>query len=604
MSFKHALIAHGEKIAVAATLLLCALEVTATLNDESMKPSGITTAKIDEQNAGIDKVFAEGKHPILKPVPDYIGELNSRFTKPLAAQPVDSWLLVAPDRGPAQRGFFPYVFEAPAPILQAKDSVGAVALTITLPEGTRPAGRRLADGPSALWQRPDEGVTNSATVIGVFIESRAGDATWKPVKIRGANSGDSGFIAQEDLIAAQGQVVAENIEPWVKHFFRASTIVRATGLPPQGTPSSSEAVLVVQGRLEGQDETYWQKLTEQVKGRVATTLSRFAPEIKPPAGVNWPSQTEKDRFYRGQSTGDTDVPVSVTADVRFAFSKIGSDPKDPTKEVIRFLVTKLFTDSKGGPSVWLGEPKVFTAAKGDVIGGKVQAPDPRRPDGSMSNIDLATGFKVVGIERNKKRILFYEIKERARPDNKKGRDLDAVAKEVSTDVVLVENLRSKVQLSLVRLGNVKIPAKTGTIIYPAYDKDLDEDQEFRKNPGSFTQYGLEPVAPVKHQADTGPLKAIQAKHPGEEDFYTTDTVYYEFADGRLVWYEPLNKRVRTWPEVVAAPVTDSTSGQNPPAEPGKMPPLGEGAKLPEKPAQPSQSAPGGLPAGGVPKVKP
>ena len=579
MSFKHVMLAHGEKVALAATLLLCAWDISSTLGDETIRPNNITTSKIDEQNANIDRVFAEGKHPILKPVPDYIGELKSRFSRPLSAHQVDNWLLVAPDRGPAQRGFFPYVFEAPGPMITAKDNVGAVALTIVLPTSERPAGRRLADGLSASWHRPDEGVTNAATVAGIQIESRAGDAEWKPVRIRGLKTGDAGFISLEDLTAANGAVVADNIEPWVRHQFRAIVIVKATGLPSQGVPGSAEAVLVVPGRLDATDETYWQKLTDQVKARTPATLAQFAAEIPSTAAAKWGALTGNEKWYRGGKSDE--VTVQVTADVRFAFSKIGTDPKDPTKEQVKFLVTKLFTDGKGA-QVWMQEPKTFAVGKSDRIGGKIQAPNPLRQDGGVINVDLSTRFTLVGIQRNVKRILFYEIKDRARTGSK-GRDLEVAPKEVITDVVLLENEVSKVKLSLVKLGMIKRPTKVDAIIYPSFGADLDEDQEFRKNPGSFSQYGLEPAAPIKHQAAEGPLVGIRAKHPGEEDFYTTDTVYYELADGRVVWYEPLNKRVRTWPELVAAPVEAvPTEGA-----PSAVPPSGEAVKDgPIKPGKP------------------
>ena len=588
MSAKDLLIAHGEKAAVSLTLLLCAFEVWSVTTDTSIRPENVSPAKIAEQNAGIDKIFIEGKPPTLKPVPDYLGDMKQRFGQNLIAPVVDAWLTAPPDRGPSARGLLAYVYEAPAPTISASDAVGKVALKLDLPASTRPPSHRLSDALVAEWKRPEENISNHAQVIGWKLEIRVGDGEWRPFVGGAAVAGMVPLAA----VPATGIFLAEGLEPWVRHSFRASLVVKATG-PDVGKAAPAQAVLVLPGRMPGEDVN-WAELSERLRQADPVFLARFAKPLAGPT-PDWAAIQSGEHLYIGAPSDE--VTVSVTSDVRFAFEKVATDVADPTKETIHLLVTRMTTAADGTVS-WLPEPKVIKAVRGQTIAGEVEVKSTK----GIVRVKLDTGFRVLDLKRDQKRILYYEVREKARVGTK-GKDLEIITKEASADVLVVENVRSKNRMELVRLGTIRRPAKADAIIYPAQaDPILNEEEAFRKQPGEFRQSGLIPVPPRFHEPGTGPLLKVRAEHPGDESFYETDGKYVELADGRLVWYEPINRKVRQWPEAEVRPAP--TDAAAPAATPAPNPAVPAGA--PAASGAPPKPAPV-PPAGGVhapPPAKP
>ena len=569
MNAKDLLIAHGEKAVVSLTLLLCAFEIWSVTTDESIRPDRITPAKITEQNAAIDKIFIDGKPPLLKPVPDYLGDMKRRFTQPLAAPVADAWLTAPPDRGPSARGLLAYVYEAPAPNLAAIDAVGKAALTLAMAPPVRPTDRRLSDALEAVWKRPDENIANRAQVVGWLIEVKVGDQDWKPFVGAGAVQG----MIPLSAIPVTGPFIADGLEPWIRHTFRASLVVKATG-PEMGLPNPGQAVLVLPGRMPG-DDVNWTEFSERLRNSDAAFLGRFAKAltVPPPA---WIDLQPGERLYLGAPSEE--VMVSVTSDVRFAFDKVATDVADPTKETVHLLVTKMSTAADGTVS-WLPEPKVIKASKGKMIADKVNVTTAK----GIQIVSLDTGFRVQDVKREQKRVLYYEIREKTRQGSK-GKDLEVLAKEASTDILIVENVRSKSRMELVKLSTIRRPAKADAIIYPNQTAPvLNEEEAFRHQPGDFHQAPLVPAAPRSHAPGTGPLLKVRAEHPGDESFYETDTPYLELADGRLVWYEPINRKVRQWPE----PVTATAPTTETPAAPEATAPPATGAAAPAPRAQPT-----------------
>jgi hypothetical protein len=231
-----------------------------------------------------------------------------------------------------------------------------------------------------------------------------------------------------------------------------------------------------------------------------------------------------------------------------------------------------------GAVTWLAKPEIIKVAQGQPIAGEI---DVRGAKG-ISKVRLNTGFAVEAIKRDQKRILYYEIKEKAR-EGSKGKDLDIVPKEVLTEVLVVRNIRSKSLMELIRLGTIRRPGKADAIIFPAMTAPvIDEDAHFRAHPGDFQQSSLVPPAPKMHKPGTGPLVKIRVEHPGEESFYETDTAYAELADGRVVWYEPINRRLRQWPEADAMAVGDAPTDDKAAAPTDEVRPPQSGAVTPPK----------------------
>ena len=600
MSAKHFVIAHGEKVAISLTLLLVAAQCYVTFTDTSIRPANISPGEIDIKNAAIDAVFQQGKAPILKPVPGYLNDMEARFDKANLPLPSQSWLTAAPDRGPGSGGLLLYVFEVPAPTVTAVDTVGSAELTITLANPGRIAGKRISDSASATWERSAEGITNHAENVGLVIETHRGDNQWKPLVAKALKQG---FISLAKLEELGSKIPAENLEPWIRHSFRARLITKATGLDLEQAiqPKSTASVVVVPGVLipDG-DDVPWSDFTEKVRAKDAKTFAKLA---KPSKDV-FPGITlaADEKLYSG-GTSDV-VGVQVTSNVRFALDKVGVDLTDPTKEVASFLVTKQFS-SKTGDKLWLKTPQSFKAPIGDIVGGMAKTEIPTNP-GPIVNVDLTTPFKVVEIKRQQKRILYWEILTESRAGGK-GKDLKAQAKDVQVDVVVVENVKSHNRMELTKLIPIKRPARANAIVFPHLATDIDEEAEFRRSPSDFVQAVALPIEPKRHEPDEGPLTKLREDHPDAADLYTTDTGYYELGDGRLVWWEPLNKTIRQDPEPTAegvkpkAPVAPKVPGKAPRgATPPGMPPGG----IPPGMIPPGTMPPGMVPPpGGAPKPK-
>ena len=601
MSAKHFVIAHGEKVAISLTLLLVAAQCYVTFTDTSIRPANISPGEIDIKNAAIDAVFQQGKAPILKPVPGYLTDMEARFDKANLPLPSQSWLTAAPDRGPGSGGLLLYVFEVPAPTVSAVDTVGSAELTVIATPASRVAGKRISDSSSATWERSAEGITNHAETVGVVIETHRGDNQWKPLVAKALKQG---FITLEKLDELGGKIPAENLEPWIRHSFRARLVAKATGLDLDQAiqPKVTASVVVVPGTLiaEG-DDVPWSDFTEKVRAKDAKTMAKLAKPTKDAApGVTLAAD---EKLYSG---GNSDVAgVQVTSNVRFALDKVGADLTDPTKEVAAFLVTKQFI-VKPGDKQWLKTPQSFKAPIGDNVGGMAKTEIPTNP-GQIVNVDLTTPFKVVEIKRQQKRILYWEILTESRPGGK-GKDLKAQAKDAQVDVVVVENVKSRNRMELTKLIPIKRPSRANAIVFPHLASDIDEEAEFRRSPSDFVQAVALPIEPKRHEPDEGPLNKLRDDHPDAADLYTTDTGYYELGDGRLVWWEPLNKTIRQDPEPTAegvkpkAPASLPKGAGNTPR--GTTPPGIPPGMIPPGDMPPGTMPPGMMPPpSGAPKPK-
>ena len=585
MNAKQFLIVHGEKVALSATLLACAAQLSVTFGDQSIRPT-ITPSEIEARNTEIDNVFAQGKPPIMKPVPTYLADMKDRFDRVTPVGTVPSWLTAMPDRGPGTGGLFLYVVELRAPTVTAADAFGKVALTITLPPAIRPDGRRITDRPNATWERSSDGVENHVEHLGILIETHgAGENDWHPLVTK---SIPHGFVPRAALNDGTANLTIDGLEPWLRHWFRVRLVAKATSLDlTQPLPAKvTNSVVVVEGQLVGDnDDVPWTEVTEQFKAKDAKLIAKLAKPATPIPGI---SLAANERLFLGGPSDE--AIVQITSDTRFALERVTqNDPNNPGKLEAKFLITKQFT-GKDGEKLWLKEPQSFKLGIGDVIGGTAKTENPLRP-GMLGQITLTTPFKVVEIKTGQKRIFYWEIREKSRTNGTKGKDLDLQPKTVQTDLVVVENTKSKRQITFTKLAMIKLPTRKESVIYPFHATDVDEGAEFRKDPSAFVEAELSPAEPKPHAPNAGPLTALRAAHPDLTDLYTTDTTYYELADGRIVWWEPLNKQIRQDPE--------PTVKVDPPAGAGAAPagPLDDLPKGPQPPVGPVQKEPAPKPPG-------
>ena len=580
MTAKTQLLAHGEKALVLVTAGLCCVGVWTTMTDDSVRPTGITSNALREKSEAIEKVMKEAAAPQLLPVPVYLTNMQRRFSAEFATGNHMAWLSAMPDRGPGE-GTILYIYELPAPTITARDVAGVVELTVNPARSMRPQGRRVADSPEAQWISPTGG-QNSAHLIGFAIETRIQGQEWKPLK---AKDVAGGII----LLGANGagMVKLEGLEPWATHEFRAASICRASGFPLSASPGSTGTVLVVPGRIiEGQDieNLQWEPWLQGLQRGEASVLKRF----RAPAKLEIPAELKTnplEETYIGDYS-DQFANVQVTSDVRFALDQVN---EQDGQLVAKVLVTRQFKNPKA-PAVWLKEPVSFKVAVGETIGKPVDVPNPRVGATGKINVDLTTPFELKDVKRGVKRIYYYEIRETARTEgDKKGKDLTVVAKEGQTDVAILRNTKTGLSTELVKLSTIRRPAKTGAVFDPWFETDVQEEEMFKKDPATFRMATLEPAAPKSWGPEEGPLGKLRGEQDEVDQMsFSTDTNYFELADGRLVWWEKLNKRIHVYPEQASPAKVDTESP--PPLTGSTVPPKG----LPAPTTPPAGKMPPGM----------
>ncbi len=589
MNPKQLLVSHLEKIVLAVIVLICGWALYSTSTDESIRPKDATPDEIRQINERIEKVFREGRPPEMAAVPDYKKALDSRLSQAVPWSQYFSWLTQTFDRGPVVKRTF-FFYEADSPSMEGIDITGAAELTIRLPEVIRPQSGRVVDGLSHKWTLGDD-IEVTAQLVGVLVEAKQSRGEWAPVNGKGM---DKGFIP----IAAFGTerkatVTTDQLEAWVKQELRCRLVVKAQGMnvdEPTNDPRPS--VLVALGRIaDDANLVDLVRVNEGLNKRSRETLDKFSrPMPTPPPGVEVKAT---EQCYLGKYSEM--ASLTITSDVRFALDRIGVDANG--KDQATFVITKQFKDSTG-TKLWLKTPVQMKVGIGDLVGDIRKGTNPFVPD-LLQMIDLRTPFKLVEVQRNVKRVLFYEIKERPRPakegaNNAKQKDLEVVSKEQAVDVVIVENTHTGGRTTVLRLMKI-LPPKANAITLPHFAGELDEKAQFAENPDNFQQAVLVPDPPRRHEPGTGPLVKLQKAFPEKHDIYSTDTGYFELGTfdmdlqrntGRLVWWDPLNRQVHLYPEDEP---TAKPAGTAPgPGGPGGMPPgfLPPGVTIPGQPGGP------------------
>ena len=593
MSAKDILILHGEKLALVVTGLVCGLVLFNTFVNDEVRPSteGATAKDIKDAIASIAEYRKRARPPLLKPVPEYAQRMKDDFARSLPARPAMAWLTVHPDLGPiTPPDTFLYVYELLPPKLEVKDAIGSLEVVIGLPETVR-GSERLSDLAKVEWTRKDVGVVaNHAEIAGALIEQRTGKdakAEWKPI-------GGGRLIPVEDLV---NPVTIEGTVDFETYAFRARLVAKATSFRP-GSEASGD-VLVAEGRSLAADTTpddeWWRRLESRIFGKAQDFKGFVMPGPTPDGLV----LLDEESAYRGPLA----EPLTLVASsaIRFQLDKLAPDPQNPNAQLATILLTKLLRQE--GKEAWLPMQK-FTVPVGATLGGEKEAKHPLVEGHPIDNFDLTTPFKLEKIDKDVRRVIFYEIKQVARTDGKPGKALTVDKKEVTTDVVTFLNTRTGDKLALAKLGRLTRPGDPKARIHPDINA-VDEQEAFEKNPGAFVQQILLPEPPLRHAPGTGPLEDLHKKGDRQA---ITDTDYFELPDGRLYFWQPPNREVymRLKPganykarEVVVpaipAPVAPVAPAPTPPRPgTGGTPPPGASGEYPP-PGPPGSYGPPGSP---------
>lgn len=602
MDPKHLLLAHGEKVVVLVVAGVCAWTVIGAFTGSDIRPKDVTAQSIDERIVEIERRMDSQEAPGLAPVPPYLSDMKKRFSRELPRPVRLSWLLNHPDIGGVPRGVFFYIYEVNQPQVTARDNVGKIELVVQVPGGGRGSDRRSSATEERGWVRTTERtIVNTGQVVGLIVEMAVGQNAFKPLKAPGVLEG--GFIPLETLRRTQGKFTWKADALWQPHLFRARTVVKATGFTGENE-NADDTVLVHEGAHE--EPADW--VSDLYDNGWKTDPDAFMQRYLKPAKLAIPGvQLGKgEKLYIG-AMSDPPAEIVVTADIRFAFDKPANDPNDPAKELGAFLVSKQFVDK--GNSVWLEKPQQFKPAKGEVLG----APVDLVPPGGIDKIpvDLTTPFEVAGFERDVSRIWYYEISTKPREDGKKGKEFVIKPKEVKTEVAVLINSKTGEKVKLPKLQEIRPPSRKDAIYWPQLPghETYDEEAEFKKSPAHFVQRELVPQEPVLHDPDKGPLLDLHAEGNA---LAATDTKYVELPDGRLIWWEPRNGKIRQHPEPAASaapagggvapkpPAAVRPPANRPPPRPtrpgGQQPPAGQ----PPQDVPPQGMPPPGMPQGGPP----
>ncbi len=578
MNAQELALAHGEKAVVGIAGILCIWSLTNTFTNTDIRPKDVSPEKINEMVQTVRDMSAKQTPPVLKTPPPYLDQMRERWAAELPSLPHIVWISTTIDTGPVVVvGFHPYVYELPTPTLTARDNIGTVELTLALPASTRDADSRASDLAHKTWLK--ETVENTADQLGVQIEYKIGaGGMWKPLAAKGVDK--NGLVAIDAKNGlAETHFTTDSQAAWEKYAYRAHLVAKATGadFDPGKHLDQPQAVVVVAGKYE-EDPIDWPRLAAGLLDHQKDIIAKFVPGSTsgPFASALKPGEA----LYNGPNSDE--IGLIAQSSIRVAFEKaFGADPTDPNMVGAQVLAMKLVRDAKGDQK-WVPAPKPFKVAPGADVGeADVIIDNPFGKDKVRQ--DFSTPFHLVEVQREVERVYWYELTLKTR-EGGKGKDIDLKKKEVKTDVAILENAKTHAKIPLTKLSMILKPTNPTSKVYPNYKTwPYNEVEQFRKSPATFLQYGLVPPEPIPHDPDTGPLEDIHKK-TGDESL-KTDTVYYELADGRLVYWDPVNKLLKEF--VIPGTEADDKGKPKPGDETGAT----EAAPAEEPTPRPATTAP-------------
>ncbi len=595
MSAQEFAIAHGEKILVVAITGLCGWMLANTFTNQDIRPRDISTDKIAEMVGKVEKVRGEIAPPVLKAPSNYLEDMKTRWAIGMASNEYSSWLSTTIDVGPIDVDVLrAYIYELHPPQVTVRDNIGSFEVTVTAPGSTRTSGDvRISDAAKQEWNL-ERHERNTAERVGIQVEYKIAGGEWRPVV---AKEAPTGFIPTgKEGASGDIKLTVETSEAWQLYSFHARLVARATGLPLDKKVSNDQqqTVLVYQGAYD-EDPVDWARLTKAIAEQTKSVLEKFIPGTTEGPGAAQLRPGEK--LYT--SAYGNEFLIQGTSPLRFVFDKPMTDPANPDKTGAVIRLTKLVNDAKGNRK-WLFEPEQFKVAPEQAIGEKKKVLDPHKmkTKADVTKVfreeDLSTPFTLVEVKTDVKRILFYELVFKTRPDAGKAKNLEVITKEKQTEIVVLLNAQTGQKTEMPACERIIKPGRLNPIIYPDFKgQTYNELEEFNKSPTTFRSWGLKPPAPIAHEPGTGPLEEMRKKQ--NDPLLATDTTYFELPDGRLVFYEPVNGK-QTIVIIPGSEAATQSKADEKPADaespkPGDKPPTVETPVKPPTPKPTPKPAP-------------
>jgi len=152
MSAQDFAIAHGEKIVIVVAAALCGLTISGTFSNQDIRPKDISMEKINEMVSRVEQARETSPTPVLKTPPSYLEDMKARWGATLPSSSYYSWFGSTVDVGPDDRQTLRlYIYELLPPKITARDAVGTIELTVTLPASSRNGDVRISDAPKKEW---------------------------------------------------------------------------------------------------------------------------------------------------------------------------------------------------------------------------------------------------------------------------------------------------------------------------------------------------------------------------------------------------------------------------------------------------------------------
>ncbi len=559
------LMQHGEKLVLLIVLIILGMWISGVNSD------GKTLPKKQAEKINIDKKIKEAKDYTAKPAPipekpmDYTGVIQNRLAVLVDFADTLQWLTAHPDivEGSTDDRTVFSIYEVLSPSVTAEDEVGSILVTVEMPDrrGGK-GGDEVQTGDEIEWERALKGgktVTNTARWLGVKVEYQVGGkGAWRPLKSVGLKDGVHIF---RDESMTPPEFRHNGVQGKQQYSYRASLIVAATGVREEGPAELGEETIVYDGEYTGQiDRFVWAQGAGRIKGR----LKAVEPKTVPDMHRVTLGKTEK--LYIGRA-GEAGTVEQTESDIIFAVKQISAlGGTDPT---LRVYMMKMVRDRNGKILGWTEALEIKNVKVGDKLGtppeGQKGIPVKLRnaPDGGLRLVNFQTDWVVADLNIEGRRIYYYEVKKK----NVDGKTILYLNEKARTNYHVVTLNNGVENIQIIRLDKLT-PNRNPQFCYPLIQQKVNETEEFKDgDPTEFTQPILEPEKPVEWPADKIPPDGVP------EDFQT-DVPYFVFADGRIVWYDHVNKKMKST-EVKPPKVEEPEVPEGGEGEDGEAPPDGQ-----------------------------
>ena len=206
---------------------------------------------------------------------------------------------------------------------------------------------------------------------------------------------------------------------------------------------------------------------------------------------------------------------------------------------------------------------------GEGLGKPIPIPNPFPLPGAKpgDNVpeDFTTQYVLTAVKQKVPRIIYYEVFLEARPGGGKAKDLKFKSKPIDTEVAVFTNTKTGSVIERPRCEKIIRPNKPLSYFYPDIPlSGYNEVEEFKKNPANFKQNELLPKEPKPHNPGEGPL-AVEFKLKNDP-LLQTDTIYYELPDGRNIYWDNFNNKVRVFIKAGSEAAADQAAAEREAAE--------------------------------------